>query len=216
MAEQMETKGYKRALLNETAYKNEKSQSGDYYSGLPSYTSNMPVIALRTNLLYGAGALTPNLGVEIGLARRFTLELAGGYNDWKKDDGNEYKRLSHWIGHIEGRYWFCERFNGHYIGIHGYYSQYKIAGHKIPFLFDDDDAKERMYDGSIYGAGISYGYQFMLGKRWNLELTAGAGFGMMEYDKYECERCGELLEGGIKKTVFTPTKLGVSLIFIIK
>ena len=34
--------------------------------------------AVKTNLLYGGVARTPNLGVEIGLAPRWTLEVSGG------------------------------------------------------------------------------------------------------------------------------------------
>lgn len=37
-------------------------------------------IAIKTNLLYGGYTYTPNLSLEIGLGKRSTLDLGGGYN----------------------------------------------------------------------------------------------------------------------------------------
>ncbi|MEG1935625.1 MAG: DUF3575 domain-containing protein, partial [Rikenellaceae bacterium] len=42
-------------------------------------------VAIKTNLLYGAAAYTPNLGLEIGLGRKTTLDISGGYNPWNRD-----------------------------------------------------------------------------------------------------------------------------------
>ena len=39
-------------------------------------------IAIKTNLLYGGYTYTPNLSLEIGLGKRSTLDLGGGYNPW--------------------------------------------------------------------------------------------------------------------------------------
>ena len=41
------------------------------------------------------------------------------------------------------------------------------------------------------GGGMSYGYQFILGRYWNLELNIGVGYARLKYDKYECRTCGE-------------------------
>ena len=42
-------------------------------------------IAIKTNLLYGGYTYTPNLSLEIGLGKRSTLDLGGGYNPWNLD-----------------------------------------------------------------------------------------------------------------------------------
>ena len=42
------------------------------------------------------------------------------------------------------------------------------------------------YDGKIYGAGISYGYHWILKNRWSMEATIGAGYARLDYDKYAC------------------------------
>lgn len=41
--------------------------------------------AVKSNLLYDATA-TINLGVEMGLSKKWTLDLSGNYNGWKFGD----------------------------------------------------------------------------------------------------------------------------------
>lgn len=203
--------------LDGMAYDDFRSIKGLRASGRPSYTNSMPFIALRTNLLYW-GTLTPNLGIELGVSPHSTFLLTGSINPWKaKNPDTENKMLKHWLVSLEYRYWFCERFNGHFIGVHGYGGHYNISGYKIPFVFKEKKSDKYRYNGDIYGAGISYGYQFMLGKCWNLELNAGVGFGYTKYDRRECPRCdySNILEKQ-SRTFFAPTKLGISIIYIIK
>lgn len=172
-------------------------------------------LAVKTNLLYGGYAFTPNLGVEFGLGRRTTLDVAGSYN-WFNLDGvkNNNKKLVHWIVQPEFRYFLCERFNGHFFGVHALYSRYNIGGHNLPLLFGRGSADFR-HEGWAAGLGVTYGYQFMLGKRWNLELSAGLGYANLQYDKYDCPKCSSKI-GVEKKNYFGPTKAAISLIYIIK
>ena len=74
----------------------------------------LPKIAIKTNALYWATS-TPNLGLEIGLAKKLTLDISGNYNPWKFSDN---KQLKHWLVQPELRYWLCERFNGSFFGLH--------------------------------------------------------------------------------------------------
>ena len=172
-------------------------------------------IAVKTNLLYGAGTFTPNLGVEIALGERTTLDISGGYNwfnlDTKKDNN---KKLVHWLVQPEFRYFLCERFTGHYFGVHAIGSQYNIGGYNLPMLFGKDSERYR-HEGSAYGAGFSYGYQLPLARRWNLEFNVGVGYMRMKYDVYDCKTCGDVIEEGRTKNYFGPTKAGVTLIFLI-
>ena len=57
-------------------------------------------VALKSNLLYDATA-TMNLGLEFGLARKWTLDIPVNYHPWKPADG---KRLRHWGVQPEVRY----------------------------------------------------------------------------------------------------------------
>ena len=175
-------------------------------------------LAVKTNLLYGLGTLTPNLSVEVGLARHSTLDLGGSYNGWNlngKFGAGGNRKLAHWIAQGEYRYWLCERFNGHFFGAHILYSMYNISDHELPLLFGKGSGDHR-YKGYMAGAGISYGYDFPLGKRWNLELNIGLGYGYMRYNQFDCDHCGELLKSSIQRNYFGPTKGGISIVYLIK
>ena len=69
--------------------------------------------------------------MEFGLGEQTTLELTGGYNPWTLDK-EQNKKLKHWLVMPEFRYWLCERFNGHFFGIHTGYTFYNISGVRIP------------------------------------------------------------------------------------
>lgn len=54
-----------------------------------------------------------NIGGEVGLAPKWTLDLSGEFNAWTFSDN---KRWKHWFVQPEARYWFCDRFAGHFVG----------------------------------------------------------------------------------------------------
>ena len=62
------------------------------------------------------------------------------------------------------------------------------------------------------GAGISYGYSWLLSRHWNLEATVGVGYLYLKSDKYPCANCGRKQEG-IKKHYFGPTQAAINLIY---
>lgn len=162
-------------------------------------------VAVKTNLLYDA-TTTLNLGFEFGLGQKTTLDLSGNYNPWKF--GNY--RLKHWLIQPEFRYWFCERFNGHFIGFHGHYAKYNVGG-----LFFNDNMKHNRYQGHLYGGGISYGYQWVLNNRWNLEATIGVGYARLSDSKYPIASCGEKIKSE-NRNYWGPTKAGITIVYIIK
>lgn len=166
-------------------------------------------VAIKNNMLYDLTA-TPNLGVEVGVSKHFSLDLSGGYHPWSFMDN---KSLEHWVVQPELRYWLFERFDGHYIGLHAQYMDYKFSGLDLPWGMD----KENGYDGDAFGAGISYGYQMYISPRWNLELTIGGGFNQLEYSKYILEEKGLRTDlGRFKRNYYGLTKLGISIVYIIK
>ena len=167
-------------------------------------------VSIKTNLLYDASA-TINLGTEIGLAPKWTLDLSANYNGWTFSDNKKWK---HWLAQPEARYWLCEKFNGHFFGAHLLGGQYNWGGIKLP-LGLWSDLEDHRYEGWYAGAGISYGYQWLLGKCWSIEASVGIGYVHAYYDKYDCVVCGEWLGNG-KKDYFGVTKAAVSLIYIIK
>lgn len=94
-------------------------------SGQEKYKApDMPVFAIKTNALYWATA-TPNLGVEFALSEKWTMDISGNYNPWKWS-GN--KKFKHWLVQPELRYWLCDRFSGHFFGVHAFYAQFNMCG----------------------------------------------------------------------------------------
>ncbi|MCL2561748.1 MAG: DUF3575 domain-containing protein [Rikenellaceae bacterium] len=164
--------------------------------------------AIKTNLLYWA-TTTMNLQVEFGLGERTTLELGGNWNPWTFDDN---KKIKHWLVQPELRLWNCERFNRGFFGIHLIGGQFNAGGIKLPFdLWPDFE--NRRFEGWMYGGGISYGYQWYLGPRWNLEATIGAGYMRLDMTEYNSEVCGEEL-GKKKRDYWGPTKVGLSFVYL--
>ena len=175
----------------------------------PSQEVDMSGIALKTNFLYGA-TLTPNLGVEFSIGKKSTIDISAGYNFFEPGSG---KRWKHWLVQPEYRWWFCERFNGAFIGGHLLGGQFNFAEIDFPFnVFSD--LKDNRYEGEYYGGGVVFGYQWILAKRWSLELAVGAGYVRVDYDKYKCNTCGPATESG-HKNYFGPTKAAVSLLFFL-
>lgn len=165
-------------------------------------------VAVKTNLL-GWTTASPNLGLEVGLGKKTTLNLSGSVNPFRFGEGRQWK---HWLAQPEFRYWFCERFHGHFLGLHALGGEYNIAKVKTPFgLYPG--LEDTRYQGWGIGAGIAYGYQWLLSKHWSFEATAGVGYVYSEYDRYPCAECGSKLESG-RKHYFGPTKAALSLIYM--
>jgi hypothetical protein len=180
-------------------------------------------VAVKTNLLYGVSTLTPNLGVEVGLSRRLTLETVVGYNNWHNlwdyaDTGpdsdlfNLHKRsFDHFLAKSEFRYWFGDRFNGHFVGLNAVYADYLMSEMQVPILFD----KKSVYEGIGYGGGVSYGYIWRWNDRWAMEFNIAGGVMMMEYDK-SCVDCGDPATTKFKKLYLGPTGAAIKLLFAIR
>lgn len=176
---------------------------------IPRITNPPSSIALKVNFLYAA-TLTPNLALEIGLGKKTSFELTGGYNFY---DPSSKKHWKHWLVQPEFRYWFCERFNGSFLGVHALGGEYNFARIKLP-LSVFDDLEDYRYEGYYYGGGLVFGYQWILGKRWNLEMSVGAGYVRVHYDKYNCPTCGNSIKDGAKN-YFGPTKAAISLLLFL-
>ena len=170
-------------------------------------------VAVKTNLLYDAST-TINLGVEIGLSPKWTLDLSGNYNGWTF---NENKKWKHWLAQPEARYWFCERFNGHFLGAHLLGGVYNVGNWNTDFTLlgtDFGQLKDHRHEGWLAGAGIAYGYHWILARHWSIEAEIGVGYIYTQADKYECPRCGDQLENNKPHHYFGPTKAAINLIYV--
>ena len=122
---------------------------------VPLTTVNAQQVALKTNLLYDA-TTTPNIGMEIGVGKKHSMQVFYGLNPWKFGHGDDQKYVKHWIVNPEWRYWFCHRFNGSFIGIHAFGGQYNAANVKMPFGWWDE-LQDHRFEGWYAGGGISLG-----------------------------------------------------------
>ena len=178
---------------------------------LPSPAVRAQRAGLKTNLL-SAAVLDANVGVEAGLSRHWSLDVTAAYNAWPLD-GHKWKHLS---AQPEARYWFCDRFMGHFVGIHGIGGIYNFGNipNGIRFLGSDlSMLTDRRYEGWAVGAGVAYGYSWILNRRWSLEAEIGAGWIHTRFDEYECGECGELLRSNVPHNYFGPTKAAVNLVY---
>ena len=178
-------------------------------------------VAVKTNSLYWLTA-TPNVGFEFAMAPRWTFEIAGAYNPWTLDKDANVK-AKHFLVTPEVRYWFCESFQGHFLGINANYTQFNVSGILIPEVFYKEESNGYFLDnlqharsqGWAVGAGITYGYAWPIARRWNMEFTLGLGWWYTEYDRFESRKCG-LFQEKVAKHAFGPTDIGLSFIYMIK
>jgi hypothetical protein len=176
--------------------------------GLPLFSQN---IGVKTNFAHWATLGSPNLGMEVAMGRKYSFELSYGINPWEFNDN---KKAKHWLVQPEARRWFCETFNGHFVGLHGLAGEFNIGGIDIP-VGRLSAFKDYRYEGFAYGGGLSYGYQWLIGQRWNFEASLGGGYAYITYDKFPCVKCGDKIGSGAKN-YFGVTKAAVSLIYFIK
>ncbi len=172
-------------------------------------------MAVKTNLLYAA-TTTPNLALEYGLNDKSTFNLAYGLNLFKYPDNAKFK---HWALQPEYRYWFCESFNGHFVGAHLHGGQFNMCNDgfidvsMLPGRFSSLDKNRRQ--GYLYGGGLSYGYHWLLSSRWSIEGTVGAGYARLHYEVFDCPTCSPVTNT-VAQNYWGITKLGLSLIYFIK
>lgn len=182
--------------------------------------SALAQVAVKTNLLYDA-TTTPNIGVEMGVGSRNTVQLFYGLNAWKFNSQQHGQRQAkHWLLMPEYRWWTCSKFNGFFYGIHAMGGQFNAANVNLPipgaFFSGDNLTKEvrnHSYEGSFLGAGITCGYQWILSRHWNIEAEAGVGYNHVWYDKYQCGECGPSMGKG-QTNYLGLTKLGLAILYI--
>ena len=173
-------------------------------------------LAIKSNLLYDL-TTSLNLGGEIRCDDTHTFSLSVNYNPWNFS-GN--KKMKHFLLQPEYRKWFNEVFTGSFIGFQLHYALFNYGG-MLPWGFNNGkmlgienrQIAHNRYQGNLAGFGISYGYQWILGKHWNLEGNIGIGYARVKYEQFECKTCGEKVKEGHKNYV-GPTKAAVSLIYL--
>ena len=154
-------------------------------------------VGLKTNVLYDL-TTTFSLGAEVALNSKKTLDILGAYNPWTFSDD---KKMRFWLLQPELRHWFCEKFEGHFVGVHLHGAQY-FGGFR-----------NKRYDGYLAGGGISYGYDWILSPHWNFETTIGVGYARLWYKESERIPCLKD-EVNKHKNYWGVTRLALSFTYI--
>lgn len=170
-------------------------------------------IAVKTNLL-SDGFLNPNAAIEFAVAPKWTIDLSGQFNLWKLSHERQWR---HWVVQPEARYWFCDRFSGHFVGTHLLVGQYNLGAIDVPFSFlgtDFHKVRDTRFQGCFAGVGVAYGYAWALHEHWNLETEIGVGWTYSRYDRFRCAGCGKKIEENRPHNYFGPTKVAVNLEYV--
>lgn len=170
------------------------------------------VAGIKTNLLYDA-LLSPTLGLEFGLAPKWSLDVSGTFNNWTINK----KNWKQWMVQPEARYWFCRRFAGSFLGLHAIGGQYNFGylnfGGRNFLGTDLKRLEDHRQQGWMAGAGIAYGYSWVLDKHWNIEAEIGIGWIYTRYDEFKCDHCGVKTEEDKPHNYYGPTKAALNLIY---
>lgn len=162
-------------------------------------------LAIKSNTITLLSGI-PNIGIEYSIAQRSTIELSYYHKYYELENQGRFR---FYISQFEYKYWFCREYVGGFLGTHIFLSEYNIG------RLNAFNIRNYRYQGKAYASGLSIGYNYLLNRRWNLEMTLGFGYIRFEYEKFKCEHCGDLLDKEVMDCI-GPTKVGVNLIYLIK
>ena len=177
--------------------------------------------AVRTNVLYDA-MLLPTLGVEWRVSSDWGVKLDGSLARWSGDEGKVQKV---WLLNPEVRRYLLKN-RRFYVGVSGSYGEYNVFKYPLGGLFSKDTG----YQGSLWSAGLTVGYQLRLSRCFSVDFNLGLGYMRSEYDSFapvmtenripgddfpaiECVRV--IKERCKTKNFFGPTQAGINLLWTI-
>jgi hypothetical protein len=173
-------------------------------------------LGLRTNLLSLATG-TVNFGAEWAFDPRMTVELIATCNIpglIYYGDKARNRKLWNWMLQPEVRFWQTEAFNRGFFGIHAGGGAFDAGGITLPLGIAPGLARHR-FEGWMAGAGVSYGWQWWLDERWNLEATFGFGYFYMKYNRFTTPASTVIDRAGEVHHYFGPSRLGISVTYLL-
>lgn len=163
--------------------------------------------AVRTNVLYDA-FLLPTLGVEWRVNRDLGVKLDGSLSWWGGEHGRVQKM---WLVNPEVRWylWDKKRF---YVGASGSYGEYNIYKYMLGGIVSKDTG----YQGKLWNAGLTAGYQLYLSRDFSIDFNLGLGYTRSEYDSFGMtDGVRVYKERNKSKHFWGPTQAGISLVWTI-
>ena len=163
--------------------------------------------AVRTNVLYDA-MLLPTLGVEWRVNRDLGSKLDGSLLRWGGEHGKVQKM---WLVNPEVR-WYLLREKRFYVGASGTYGEYNIYKCPLGSILSKDTG----YQGKMWNAGLTVGYQLYLSRDFSIDFNLGLGYTRSEYDSFTMtDGVRVYKERDRSKNFWGPTQAGISLIWTI-
>lgn len=173
----------------------------------PAVPAKPYCVAVRTNLLYDA-MLFPTLGVEWRVNRDLGVKLDGSLA-WWGDEKEKVQKM--WLLNPEVR-WYLLRDRRFYVGASGNYGQYNIYKYAIGSIVSKDTG----YQGSMWGAGVTVGYQLRLSRHFSADFNLGLGYIRFDYDTFGItDGVRVYKERDRTKNFWGPTQAGISLVWTI-
>lgn len=175
-------------------------------------------IWVKTNLLYDV-LLTPNIGVELSLGNRWSIQGQWEYAWWKSDKVHWYHRI--YGGALEVRKWFGpydgDAMHGFHVGIYGLANTYDFELGKLGTWIPISDFQNQIGNLSYlsYGGGVTFGYAMPIAKKWNLDFGISGGYYGGEYYEYKPIDTHYVWQKTVRRNYFGVTGAQISLVYII-
>ena len=174
---------------------------------IPSIPDAEPVslpVAVKSNLLYDL-AMVPNVGVEVGFGKGWTVGADWSYAWWSNDSKHFYWRT--YGGELNVRRYFGKAahkndFAGHHAGIYGQ-----------AYTYDFETGGKGQMSRLTYGGGLEYGYALPLCENLSLDFSLGLGFLTGEYKIYEPDDGCYVWKETRQRYYMGPTKAEISLVW---
>lgn len=163
-----------------------------------SFDAEAQLMSVKTNALFWAN-LTPNLSMELVTSKNTSLEGTAFYSPGKTTLDT---RL---IG-VQGefRYWISGRpMTGMFAGVG-----------LSAFRYDMTLGKNSRHFGDAVAPGVVYGYDFPVGKHWNIEVATGLGYVWFREKKYGYDKDINKEKYNEHGSRIFPTKLCVSVAYL--
>lgn len=143
---------------------------------------------------------TVNIGTDAAVADKWTIDLSAYWNPINSDSFS--CRL--YALQAGTKRWLYEAFVGHFVGGQLTYGNYLYGGSR------------RYYKGNMAGLGFSYGYAWILSKRWNITAEIGIGVYYMKDTRRErvLPEYGPIYIHRYKRWVLGPSRAEVSINYL--
>lgn len=154
---------------------------------------------IKTNtVLLATGTI--NAGFEMSVSKQWSIDVPVY---WNLINTNKFSSRF-WYVQPGVRYWRYEHFVGPFYAAHAAYGRYNVGNDRWH------------YKGWFSGLGFSYGYTWILSKRWNLTAEGGLGFYFMRDRKryYEIDDWEPECIRNYRRFVVAPSKLEVSFTYL--